>query len=177
MVVQALCLHDAWDSASCLYYEKGRTYEIDTDSEIAKLTVRPLSSGKVDQKTGEIVAAKLTRAPQPVFQFDRAAPTTAVSGGVARDYTCDECGKKCKSLNELGTHTRSAHPPEPFADGTEDEDVEIVQVFTCKQCEPNIQFTTRGDLQSHKYSEHGIGVRFKKKDELKTEVEAEPITA
>jgi hypothetical protein len=153
MIVEALCLNDAWDSVRCFYYEKGRTYPIDTESEIARMTVRPMSSGKVDQKTGEIVAAKVSRPSLPVFQFDRAAPLGATGNGVPSDYTCDDCGKKCKSLNELGTHTRSKHPKQPLVDETEEEAV-VRTVCTCKQCDPHQTFNSRSELMKHRGEVH-----------------------
>jgi hypothetical protein len=173
-IVEALCLHDAWDSGACFYYEKGRSYPIDTDSEIAHLTVRPLSSGKLD-KDGNIVAAKLTRQPMPVFQFDRAAPLGATGNGKPSDYTCDDCGRKFGSLNALGTHVRKEHPEEVFKDGTEDDEVEIVRISTCKQCDPPVQFTSRAEMMKHKGEVHGA--QFFKKGFGKTEVEAEVIPA
>lgn len=138
--VEAMCLHDAFDSSQCLYFERGRTYSIDTESEIARMTVRPLSSGKFDPKTGEIVQAKVARKPMPVFQFDRAAPLGSSGNGVPNDYTCKKCGKDCKSLNGLGTHNRQNHPPEVFKDGTEEEEIaqrpagRKTRTFTCKTC-------------------------------------------
>jgi hypothetical protein len=70
MIVEALCLHDAYDSSACFYYEKGRKYQIDSDSELARMTTRPMTSTKVDQKTGEIVPVRPSRPAMPVFQFD-----------------------------------------------------------------------------------------------------------
>jgi hypothetical protein len=170
-IVQALCLNDAWDSAKCFYYEKGRTYPIDTDSELAHLTARPLSSGKVDQKTGEIVPVKPSRAPLPCFQFDRAAPLGAMGTGVPSDYTCDDCGKKCKSLNELGTHVHKAHPKRPLVDESEEE-VVVQELSTCKQCDPPQVFNSRGEMMRHKGEVHGA--RFFQKGFGKVEAEAIP---
>jgi hypothetical protein len=158
-IVEALCLHDAYDSTACFYYEKGRTYPIDTDSEVARLMTRPQSSGKVNEK-GEIVAAKLSRPSLPVFQFDRALPLGAVSNGKPSDYTCDECGKKCKSLNELGSHTRSKHPKQPLVDETEEEAV-VRQVCICKTCNPPRSFNSRYELMKHRGEAHGANF-FKK---------------
>jgi hypothetical protein len=140
--IEAMCLHDAFDSTQCLYYERGRTYPIDTESEVANMTVRPLSSGKVDPKTGEIIAVKVARKPMPVFEFDRAAPLGSSGNGVPNDYTCKKCGKECKSLNGLGTHNRQNHPLEVFKDGTEEEEIRVIpdarktkaKTFTCKTC-------------------------------------------
>lgn len=157
--VQAMCLHDAFDSTQCLYYERGRTYPIDTESEVANMTVRPLSSGKVDPKTGEIIAVKVARKPMPVFEFDRAAPLGATGNGFPSDYTCKKCGEDCKSLNGLGTHNRQNHPPEVFRDGTEEEQIaprpdgrKKPKTFKCKHCGdpfPNL-FKYREHLKTHK---------------------------
>jgi hypothetical protein len=141
-IIEAMCLHDAFDSSQCLYYERGRTYPIDTESEVANMTARPLSSGKVDPKTGEIIAVKVARKPIPCFEFDRAAPLGAVGNMVPSDYTCKKCGTDCKSLNGLGTHNRQNHPPEVFKDGTEEEQIaprpdgrkKKNKTFTCKTC-------------------------------------------
>ena len=111
-IVEALCLNDAFDSATCWYYTKGQMYTIDTDSEIARMTVRPMSSGKMN-KDGEIVPAKLLRPPLPVFQFDHAVPLTV--SGKPNDYTCKKCGAtkdplgRPFTLNTLGTHANSVH--------------------------------------------------------------------
>ena len=113
-IVEALCLNDAFDSTACWYYEKGRTYEIDTESEIAHMKVRPMSSGKMN-KDGEIVAATITRPSLPVFQFDRANPLGTAGASGLSDYTCKKCGANKDNLgrpftlNSLGNHTRSAH--------------------------------------------------------------------
>lgn len=164
-VVDALCLHDAFDSTRCFYYEQGKTYPIDTESDLARMTVRPLSSGRVDQKTGEVVPVKTRRVPLPVFQFDRAVPMGAYGSGKPYDYTCSQCGKKCKSLNELGNHVHSAHPKEEFQDGTEDEEAEVVierrgakkgRTFTCRVCGevlPNLYAIRVHNRDAHKPSE------------------------
>ena len=152
--VEATCLHDAFDNAQCFYYERGKKYLIDTESEIASMTVRPLSSGKVDPKTGEIIAAKVDRKPLPIFEFDRAVPLGAYGSGIPNNYTCKQCGKDCKSLNGLGTHNRQFHPPEVFKDGTEDEELpqrpdgRKTRTFTCKTC--NEVLPNLWELRVHK---------------------------
>lgn len=168
MIVEALCLQDAWDSAACRYYERGKTYSIDTESEVAHLTVRPLSSGKVDKTTGEIVPVKPTRSPLPVFQFDRAAPLGAFGSGIPNDYTCKKCGKRCKSFHELGTHSNKEHPERPFEDGTEEEEAVALAVHTCKVCDPPQKFSSRSELMKHKGKAHGANF-FKKKTEIEAE--------
>lgn len=102
MKVQARCVARAWESNAAVMFEPGMgplpggLYEIDRDGPLAVLKV-----GK-----------------DYVFDFDRNAP------GQIRDYTCDKCQKKCKTLNELGTHVHTEHPigaepePEVFADRT-----------------------------------------------------------
>jgi hypothetical protein len=180
-IVQALCLNDAWDSQACFYYEKGRTYPIDTDTEFAHMMVRPMSSGKVDQKTGEIVAAKLTRTPLPVFQFDRAAPMGAVGDGRPSDYTCKKCGAKKDplgrpfTLNTLSTHTRTAHKEESAEDETEGEAV-VRKASTCKQCNPPQVFESRGEMMKHKGEVHGAKF-FKKKFGQQPSTVEEAVTA
>ena len=140
MIVEAICLHDAFDSSQCFYYERGKRYAIDTESEIASMTVRPLSSGRVDPKTGALVSVKSERKPLPVFEFDRAAPLGAAGNGIPSDYTCKKCGVDCKSLNGLGTHNRQKHPPEVFKDGTEEEQIQPrpdgrkTRTFKCNVC-------------------------------------------
>jgi hypothetical protein len=120
-IVEAICLQDAFDSKNCLYFEKGHKYQIDTDSEVAKLTVRPLSSGKLD-KDGNIVAAPLTRKPMPVFQFDKSVviDRTDVAEGHAvetsvkvtrgyqkkKGYTCSKCGETFKTRTKLAGHQK-----------------------------------------------------------------------
>lgn len=119
-IVEAICLQDAFDSKNCLYFEKGHKYQIDTDSEVAKLTVRPLSSGKLD-KDGNIVAVALTRQPMPVFQFDGSvAVRTEVAEGHAvetsvkvtrgyqkkKGYTCSKCGETFKNRTTLAGHQK-----------------------------------------------------------------------
>ena len=123
-IVEALCLHDAFDSTQCFYYDQGKTYPIDTESEIAGMTVRPLSSGKVDPKTGEIVPAIVVRQPLPVFQFDRKtalpvatpksendAPQKA-NKPAKRMFHCRSCPAEFPNLYEyrkhLKTHTEDA---------------------------------------------------------------------
>lgn len=183
-IVEALCLNDAWDSVNCFYYEKGRTYSIDTDSEIARMVARPLLSGKMN-KDGEIVAAKIARPPLPCFQFDRAAPLGAVGNGKPSDYTCKKCGAtkdpqgRPFTLNSLGTHTRSTHneaeavDDDAKGDASAEESV-VRQVSTCKQCDPPQVFASRGEMMKHKGEVHGASF-FKKVD--KQEVEAEAIPA
>lgn len=181
-IIDALCLNDAWDSTACFYYEKGRTYQIDTDTDMAHMMVRPMSSGKMN-KDGEIVAAKLTRPPLPVFQFDRAAPLGSTGNGVPNDYTCKKCGAtkdpygRPFTLPSLGTHTHSVHNEAEVveSDDDSDEEVVVVRIQTCKQCDPPQKFDSRSALMKHKGDVHGAS--FFKKGFGKQEVEAEAIPA
>ena len=60
MLVEAKCVADCWDSTACRYYEAGKVYSIDTESQIAKLTVARTLHGQ--------------GRPAFCFQFDRSQP-------------------------------------------------------------------------------------------------------
>ena len=106
MKVEAKCVQRAWDSDACVMCEPG---------------MGPLPGGLYLIERGGKLATLKTALGKYVFEFDRALP------GQTIDYTCEKCGEKCKSLNELGNHSYSKHPEgnpvaepeqEPFADRT-----------------------------------------------------------
>ena len=108
MLVAAKCLVDAYDSSSCQHFKMGSTYEIERDGPLAS----PQTNGG---KTGK-----------HVFEFDRNGTKTNDGVDVVKDYSCkkDGCGKKFKTLAELGRHTNSDHKndPNPLAE----PDAEVV---------------------------------------------------
>lgn len=121
MKVAAKCTLPAWDSKACVMLEPGKgplpggLYEIERDGDLANMKAFGRN----------------------VFEFDRAVP------GSGHDYTCKECGEKCKSLNELGTHKRSRHPFQPIVSDEPIEDGPILlekrgrakkTEFHCKTC-------------------------------------------
>ena len=171
MLVMAKCMADAWDSTRCVQYIAGQVYEIETQSDVAFLTVSRSGTTRTE-KDGMLTTVKPQRAPRRVFEFDRAAPLGAVGDGRPSDYTCDECGQKFGSLNALGTHVHKEHPVETFKDGTEDDAAIGSTEYRCKQCDPVKVFLTRGELMSHKVTAHDM---FKRA--LTKPVEAEPISA
>jgi len=138
MVVTAKCIKEAWDSMSCVLYKPGcgplpdGLYEIERDGPLSKL------------KTGEGKSARY------VFEFDR----NAGPDDKPHDYTCEKCGKKCKTLNELGTHTRSEHKDvivvEPDDDG---EEVDLSD-RTCTVCHPPKVLKTPYGLRLHTEKSH-----------------------
>lgn len=165
MLVMAKCIAPAWDNRTTQAYVPGQVYEIDSESDLASLTVIPVAynaEGKAVRyvRDGE---GKLKEIPIPkpayVFEFDR----NANPNDKPHDYTCKQCGKDCKTLNGLGSHTRSAHkddaePPEKPED---DEPKEAIvkdgrgkkkgKTFKCKRCPealPNL-YAYRMHLKTH----------------------------
>lgn len=102
MLVKAKCITPAWDNVNAIRYEPGwgplaeGLYEIDRNG--------PLASLKVGDRY--------------VFEFDRNGTRTNDGVDVVKDYSCkrEGCGKKFKTLNALGTHTREDHKDEPVID-------------------------------------------------------------
>ena len=98
----------------------GGLYEIDRDGPLAQLKTNGGKTGKY------------------VFEFDR----NAGPDDKPHDYSCkrEGCGKKFKTLADLGTHTKTEHKTERFES---DEEVEVVKdmrgktkkphTFTCKE--------------------------------------------
>ena len=128
MKVTAKCIMDAFDSPSCQHFKMGSTYEIDRDGPLAQLKT---SGGKLGKY---------------VFDFDRNGTKTNDGVDVVKDYSCkkDGCGAKFKTLNALGTHTKSAHKDDPNPLAEPDAEVVVAKDmrgktrtnkgFTCKQC-------------------------------------------
>lgn len=119
MLVKAKCVTPAWDSTSTVMYVPGGgplpegLYEIDRDGPLASL------------KMGSTY----------VFDFDR----NANPDDKPHDYSCKRCGKKFKTLAELGRHSNAEHKAEEVK--ASDEEVVVVvdgrgrkkgRTFTCK---------------------------------------------
>ena len=152
MNVTAKCIMDAFDSPSCQHFKMGSTYEIDRDGPLAQLKT---SGGKLGKY---------------VFDFDRNGTKTNDGVDVVKDYSCkkDGCAAKFKTLNALGTHTKSAHKDDPNPLAEPDAEVEIVKPSTCKQCDPPQVFNSRGEMMKHKGEVHGASF-FKKLDKAAVE--------
>lgn len=136
MFVLATCNADSWDSPSCTLYKRGQTYEIKRDGQLAKLK----------GPRGEYV-----------FEFDR----NAGPDDKPHDYSCkrEGCGKKFKTLNELGTHTREDHKDEPHPLAEPDADVVVAidqrgkgkgRSFTCKTPGCGVVVPNLHELKMHK---------------------------
>ena len=131
MKVKAKCLFPAWESNASIAFSPGEVYEIEHDGPLAQLRF----------------------GASYVFQFDR----NSLSGEV-HDYTCKKCGKKCKTLAELGVHSNAEHKNDGLL--TDDEPAVIVKdgrgrkkgrTFTCKQCGevlPNL-YATKVHKKTH----------------------------
>ena len=124
MLVKAKCVTAAWDSVNATLYEPGNgplpdgLYEIERDGPLASL------------KLGGIY----------VFDFDR----NRGPDDKPHDYTCkkDGCGKKFKTLAELGRHSNAEHRDSGVA-AADGEEVELAvdgrgkkkaRTFVCKVC-------------------------------------------
>lgn len=123
-MVQAKCIMDAWDSVLCIPYKAGKG---------------PLPEGLYEiDRHGPLAALKTPR-NKYVFEFDR----NAGPDDKPHDYTCKKegCGKRFKTLADLGTHTKVDHKSERAADNGEEVVVAKDQrgkranrTFTCKTC-------------------------------------------
>jgi hypothetical protein len=107
MIVQAKCVADAFDNTASKLYEAGKTYQIDTESDVARLAVLPLKKG---------------RPIKPCFQFDKSVVIdhTNVADGHAvetsakvkrgyqkrKGYTCSKCGEIFKTRTKLAGHQK-----------------------------------------------------------------------
>jgi hypothetical protein len=152
MLVMAKCIARAWDSKTAREFFPGIEYEIDSDSDLARLTTVPVgydSKGNPVQfykdNEGKVQSRSVAKPPY-VFQFDRNATRTKEGAPVEMDYTCKEpqCadfGKDFKNLPRLGLHTRRAHTS--FNRLRDDSDGPILKdsrdrksgkIFTCKTC-------------------------------------------
>lgn len=136
MQVAAKCIKEAWDSMACVLYKPGHgplpegLYEIDRDGPLAKLKTSEGKSGKY------------------VFDFDR----NSGPDDKPHDYTCEKCGKKCKTLNELGTHFNSDHK-DVVATEPEDEEDDLTD-RTCTKCDPPKVLKTPHGLRLHTMKSH-----------------------
>ena len=128
MKVKAKCITRAFDNQTSVLFEPGEFYDIEHDGPLASLKIgeRFIRFDKEGKPVGDPIGGKY------VFEFDRAAVGAAAvripaavkeieppDPEAARrmldfqgKYTCKKCGKSCESLNELGTHSRSAHREE-----------------------------------------------------------------
>lgn len=129
MLVAAKCIMAAVDSTTTEYFKPG---------------AGPLPGGlyKID-RDGPLAALKTAGGPRGkyVFEFDR----NANPDDKPHDYSCkkDGCGKKFKTLAELGRHTHSEHRGESVAESVGEEEVVVakdmrgktrkVTTFTCKE--------------------------------------------
>lgn len=94
MLVKAKCMSPAWDSVNATRYEPN---------------AGPLPDGLYEiERDGPLASLRLGK--NYCFEFDR----NAGPDDKPHDYTCkrDDCGKKFKTLAELGSHTRSIHREE-----------------------------------------------------------------
>ena len=150
MLVEAKCIMDAYDSPSCQHFKMGSTYQIERDGALAQLKT---SGGKLGKY---------------VFEFDR----NAGPQDKPHDYSCKKpgCGKKFKSLAQLGTHTKVDHKddPNPLAEDVADDEVVLKQTCKCKACDPPQTFDSRSALMKHRGEVHGANF-FKKLDKAAVE--------
>lgn len=136
MLVKARCVTPAWDSVGAVMYEPGRgplpegLYEIDRDGPLARL------------KLGSTY----------VFDFDR----NCGPDDKPHDYSCKKegCGKKFKTLSDLGSHTRSEHKDVAILEPTgEDEEVDLSD-RTCNICVPPKVLRSAYGLRLHNEKSH-----------------------
>lgn len=142
MLVQAKCVVKTWESNHAFMFEPGGgplpggLYEIDRDGALASLKA----------------------AGRYVFDFDR----NAGPDDKPHIYTCKKPGceslKPFKTLNDLGTHTRTAHKDEPNPLAEPDAEV-VVAVdgrgkrkggFTCKTEGCGVHVNNLHELKAHK---------------------------
>lgn len=138
MQVKAKCVIMAWDSSTSMLYKPGEgplpdgLYEIDRDGPLAKL------------KLGSTYC----------FEFDRCANPA----DKPHDYTCKKegCGKKFKTLPELGTHVKTDHKDETAVPVGEDEDEEEIDLTdrTCFICDPPKVLKSKNGLRLHNEKSH-----------------------
>ena len=121
MLVMSKCITAAFDNDTGKSYLPVVEYEIDTNSKLASLTTVPVAyddNGNAVRyfrdSEGQLKSQRISKPPY-VFEFDRALP------GQKIDYTCEQCGEKCKSLNALGTHVHSRHNAPTASEDTEDD--------------------------------------------------------
>lgn len=139
MRVAAKCIKEAWDSMSCVLYKPGHgplpegLYEIDRDGPLAKLKT-------ADGKLGKYV-----------FEFDRNA---GIDDEKPRDYTCDKCGKDCKTLPGLGTHMRTEHKDVAVTEPEEENEEDDFTDRTCTVCDPPKVLKTPHGLRLHTLKSH-----------------------
>lgn len=137
MPVRATCTFQAWDSPTATGFVPGQIVEFERDSPIG------------------IRLASMKFGGRYVFEFDRNETRTNQGVTVEKDYSCKECGKKCKTLSELGRHTNAEHRGR-VADKVESEDVEIQRETKPVRCKPcDLSFPTRAELMAHKREAHG----------------------
>lgn len=175
MQVQAKCVLRCWDSQNAVEYFPnggplpGGLYLIDSDSQLATLTVVPVSyddagnAVKFYQERDGTIKARRVPKPRYVFEFDRNATRTDAGEVLGNDYTCKKCGQKFKTLNSLGVHSnqnhRDVHEAAQLAEPEFEEPVKPERrgqrkkpTFTCRDCgqvSPNL-WDHRKHLNSHK---------------------------
>lgn len=131
MLVMAKCTARAWDNQTAREYLPGHEYEIDSESPLAQLTVRPVALDEQGNPIrykrnlkGEFEAYPVSM-PEYIFQFERTerkvpriaeAPSAkeekvkAVKRiGFPRERKCPECGKPCRSDHGLRIHIAQKH--------------------------------------------------------------------
>jgi C2H2-type zinc finger len=135
MKVQAKCNAKAWDSAGAMSFVPGETYEIDPYGQLATL------------KAGG----------RWVFEFDRTMKGVGSKPAIG-GYVC-KCGKAFDTINEIGTHSYSAHADDREPEPEPEPEVEIVvpkskqghkpgSGFRCKSC--SVVFPNLFALKTHK---------------------------
>jgi hypothetical protein len=141
MLVKAKCVTPCWDSNNAVRYEPGAgplpdgLYEIDRNGPLALL------------KLGSTY----------VFEFDRNGTRTNDGVDVVKDYSCKKpgCGRKFKTLPELGSHVRSDHKDDPVEDeGVDDAGVVDLSDRTCHICDPPKVLRNAYGLRLHNEKSH-----------------------
>lgn len=140
MLITAKCIINVFETNSCvLYTPQGGPlpdglYEIDRDGPLAKI------------KLGSTYC----------FEFDR----NAGPDDKPHIYSCKKPGcealKPFKTLNNLGTHTRSAHKDDlnPLAEPEGEDEVLDLSDRTCTICQPHKVLRTAYGLRLHNEKSH-----------------------
>lgn len=123
MLVKALCTMKVWDNGASRFCYPGQEYEIESDGQLASLTVAAVAYDQegnavrfVRDSDGKEKAIRISKPPY-IFEFDRNGTRTDAGVEVKKNYACKKCGKQCKTLPALGRHSRSCRVvPVPAAE-------------------------------------------------------------